>query len=160
MIRIAALLLTASLLGCASMQPPAAAGVAAVLDDWHRAAAEANEPRYFAHLAPEAIFLGTDATERWTAESFRVWARPYFARGKAWTFVPRDRKIRFSRDGRVAWFDELLDSQSYGVCRGSGVLQKIGDDWRIEQYNLSIPIPNALANEFVERIRATGKSGN
>jgi hypothetical protein len=39
----------------------------------------------------------------------------------------------------------LLDSASYGECRGSGVLRQVGGDWKIAQYNLSIPIPNALA---------------
>ena len=36
--------------------------VAAVLDDWHAAAAVADEARYFAHFAPDSVFLGTDAT--------------------------------------------------------------------------------------------------
>ena len=55
---------------------PASAGdvaaekaIAAVLDDWHAAAAAANEERYFSHFASGAVFLGTDATERWTVRS-------------------------------------------------------------------------------------------
>src|SRR6266545_7462239 len=36
---------------------------AAMLDDWHAAAAAADEARYFAHFATDAVFLGTDATE-------------------------------------------------------------------------------------------------
>ena len=42
--------------------------IAMVLDDWHAAAAAADEDRYFAHFAPDAIFLGTDASERWTRD--------------------------------------------------------------------------------------------
>src|ERR1035441_3560008 len=84
--------------------------VAAVLDDWHSAASVADEERYFAHFAPNGVFMGTDATERWTVSQFRDWARPHFQSKKAWSFKPRDRHIDFSADGRVAWFDEMLDT--------------------------------------------------
>ena len=126
-----------------------------MLDDWHQAASVADESRYFGHAAPEFVFLGTDAGERWDLASFRAFAHPYFAKGKAWTFEPHDRHVQIAPDGDVAWFDEKLDSASYGNCRGSGVVRRIDGRWRIAQYNLSIPIPNALAKEFVARIRAS-----
>jgi ketosteroid isomerase-like protein len=122
-----------------------------VVDDWHKAAADANEQRYFDATAPEFVFLGTDATERWDRDAFRAFAHPYFAKGKAWTFTPRHRNVIVHGD--VAWFDESLDSASYGECRGTGVLRRIGGEWKIAHYNLTIPIPNALAKEFVGRIR-------
>jgi hypothetical protein len=52
----------------------------------------------------------------------------------------------------VAWFDEALDTPNLGPCRGSGVLVKEGNSWKIAQYNLSVPIPNALMDEIKERI--------
>ena len=58
------------------------AKIAAVLDDFHAAAADADEERYFGHLAASGVFLGTDATERWTKEQFRAYAHPHFAKGK------------------------------------------------------------------------------
>jgi hypothetical protein len=61
--------------------------------------------------------------------------------------------VSISHDGKTAWFDERLDSASYGECRGSGALQLERGTWKIEQYNLTIPIPNDLAKEFVNRIR-------
>jgi len=134
------------------------AAVAAVLDAFHAAAARADEGAYFALLAPNAVFLGTDATERWNKAAFRAFAHPYFAAGKGWTYTPRDRHVDLSPDGRVAWFDELLDNASYGECRGSGVLQRTGDGWRIVQYNLAVPMPNALAKELVARIREAAKA--
>jgi len=137
-----------------SAQPPETAAVSTVLDAFHAAAAKADEEAYFALLAPNGVFLGTDATERWDKAAFQAFAHPYFAKGKAWTFTPHDRHVDFSRDGRVAWFDELLDSATYGECRGSGALEKMDGGWRITQYNLSIPLPNDLAKEFVARIRA------
>ncbi len=137
----------------ATATQPKAVTIDQVLDDWHKAAAGADEARYFGYAAPEFVFLGTDATERWDLASFRAFAHPYFAKGKAWTFVPHDRHVILSPSGDVAWFDEKLESTSYGDCRGSGVLRKIGGSWKIAHYNLTIPIPNELAKEFVESIR-------
>lgn len=125
-----------------------------VLDDFHRAAADAHEERYFAHLAPGAVFLGTDATERWSREEFLQFAHPYFERGQGWTYVPRQRHVAVAESGDVAWFDEILDNENYGTCRGTGVLQLRGGRWRIEQYHLTIPLPNELARDVVEQIRA------
>jgi ketosteroid isomerase-like protein len=126
--------------------------VAAVLDDWHAAAAAAQEDRYFGHFAEGAVFLGTDGTERWTREEFRQFAHPYFAKGKAWSFRAAKRQIAFSPDGTVAWFDEVLETPNLGPCRGSGVLLLQKGKWRIAQYNLSVPIPNDLMDEIKARI--------
>ena len=134
----------------------ATGSVAAVLDGFHAAAAAADEEKYFAALAPDAVFLGTDATERWTKEEFRRFAHPYFAKGKAWTYKATSRWISFAPDRQVAWFDELLESPHLGTCRGSGVLVSVGGSWKITQYNLSIPIPNALADAVVKQIRTAG----
>jgi SnoaL-like domain len=128
--------------------------VAAVLDDWHEAASVANEARYFGHFAANGVFMGTDATERWTVREFRAWAKPQFQRKSAWSFKARDRHIDFAADGKTAWFDEMLDTPNLGVCRGSGVLVRTGRDWKIAQYNLSIAIPNALAGGIVKEIVA------
>jgi SnoaL-like protein len=127
--------------------------VAAALDGFHAAAAAADEEKYFSYFAADAVFLGTDATERWTRDEFRKWAHPYFARGKAWTYTPKSRWIAFSPDRRMAWFDELLDNASLGTCRGSGVLVLTSDGWKIEQYNLAIMVPNDASDAVVKTIR-------
>jgi hypothetical protein len=143
------------LVSCASVGvAPDASRVEATLDRFHQAAAAADEETYFECIAPEGVFIGTDATERWSKKAFREYAHPYFAAGRGWTFRPRGRKVAFSSDGRTAWFDEMLDSASYGECRGTGVLQLHDGRWLIEQYHLTIPIPNELAKEVVGRIRA------
>src|SRR4051794_26131780 len=82
-----------------------------VLNDWHLAAANANEDAYFAALDEGAVFLGTDATERWNKEQFRAFAHPHFAKGKAWTFKAARRAVTISKDGNVAWFDEDLQTE-------------------------------------------------
>jgi hypothetical protein len=132
--------------------------VATVLDDWHAAAAAADEARYFAHFATDAVFLGTDATERWSVEEFRRYAHPYFTKGKAWSFKAVERHVSFSPDRSVAWFDERLDTPNLGPARGSGVLMRIEGAWKIAHYDLSIPIPNALMKEIKQRIEEHGKT--
>lgn len=156
---IAFLVFLAPALPAQAPSPAETAAVSAVLDAFHTAAAKADEEAYFGLLAPNAVFLGTDATERWDKAAFREFAHPHFAKGTGWKFVPRDRHVDFSRDGRVAWFDELLDSATYGECRGTGVLEKGEGGWKITQYHLTIPMPNDLAKDFVARIRTAKKPG-
>lgn len=144
---------------CASSSRSSEAGassltsVANVLDDFHDAAADADGARYFSHFDDEAIFLGTDDTERWTVDQFRAFAEPYFSRGQGWRYDLVERHISFSRDGRTAWFDEKLDNAKWGRCRGSGVLVLTGSEWKIAQYNLAAPIPNDLFAEITARIK-------
>ncbi|MEM7519043.1 MAG: nuclear transport factor 2 family protein, partial [Planctomycetota bacterium] len=54
------------------------ATIASLLDDFHDAAARADLERYFGHFAPNGVFIGTDATERWPVEEFRAFCEPYF----------------------------------------------------------------------------------
>lgn len=132
---------------------PVESEVNAMLDDWHNAAAEADFNRYFNHFhSDSAIFMGTDATERWTIAEFRPWSKPYFDRGKAWSFTPVERHVYFSDNGKTSWFDESLDTPNLGPARGTGVLIKEDTAWKIAHYNLSIPIPNAIADTVVKQV--------
>jgi len=131
--------------------------VGGIIDAWHAAAAAADEEKYFSFFTPDAVFLGTDATERWTRDEFRKFAHPYFAKGKAWSFKSVSRWISFAPDHTVAWFDEMLDTPNLGPCRGSGVLLATRSGWKIAQYNLSIPIPNDLVDDFKKRIEEHAK---
>ncbi len=58
------------------------------------------------------------------------------------------RNIYFSKDGKLAWFDELLDTQMK-ICRGSGVVEKINGNWKVKQYVLSMTIPNDVVDKVV-----------
>ena len=154
-----AILLALTICSPATAGEAETAKVEAVLDDFHDAASAADEERYFGHFAPSGVFFGTDATERWTRDQFRGYVHPYFSEGKGWTYHPRDRHVALSEGGDTAWFDELLDNAKYGECRGTGVLQRYDGVWKIEQYHLTIPMPNDLAAEFVERIREHAGGG-
>jgi ketosteroid isomerase-like protein len=123
-------------------EPAAKAAINAVLDDWHDAAAQADEERYFRHLAEDSVFLGTDATERWDPPAFRTFAHPHFAKHKAWSFKSIRRAVTVDPGGAIAWFDEDLDTPNLGPARGSGVLGKRGGEWKILQYNLAVTVPN------------------
>ena len=49
-----------------------------VLDNWHKAAAEANFQNYFDAMTDDGIFIGTDATENWNKTAFQAFAKPFF----------------------------------------------------------------------------------
>lgn len=124
-----------------------------VLNDLHDAAAKADGPRYFALFADDAVFLGTDATERWTIAEFRAYAQKRFDTGKGWTYRSTERHIFFGPSGDAAWFDERVVSEKYGECRGTGALVKREGRWLITQYNLLVPVPNDLLPGVADMIR-------
>jgi hypothetical protein len=128
------------------------------LDALHKAASKADGEKYFALFAPNAVFLGTDATERWPIAEFKKYALARFEKGTGWTYHKKSRFIYISEDKKTAWIDESLHNENYGECRGSGVLVKIDGAWKIMQYNLTIPIPNSLAREVARMIRETEKN--
>lgn len=133
------------------------AAIDAVVDDWHDAAASSDEARYFGHLTEDAIFLGTDATERWSREELRAYARQPFSEGRGWRMraVRRDVVVR----GDVAWLDEDLETVNLGPARGSAVLVR-GDDgrWRISHYDLAITVPNERFGEVRDLLRSPAPS--
>ncbi|GJQ29521.1 MAG: hypothetical protein HBSAPP03_14050 [Phycisphaerae bacterium] len=132
--------------------------VSAALDDFHDAAAKADEVRYFGHFAPDAVFLGTDATERWTLEQFRAFATPYFQKGTGWTYTKVRRTVTIAPGGDCAWFDEVVHNAKYGECRGTGVLVRTDGAWRIAQYNLTKPVPNDLMDELLALMRKADRT--
>ncbi|HET8884720.1 MAG TPA: nuclear transport factor 2 family protein [Salinimicrobium sp.] len=117
-----------------------------MLDQWHKAASEADYNGYFELMAAESVYIGTDAKENWTKKEFMKWSKPYFDRGKAWNFSTLKRNIYTEDIGKIAWFDELLETQM-GIARGSGILIREGNSWKIKHYVLSLTIPNEKVDE-------------
>ncbi|WP_223558795.1 nuclear transport factor 2 family protein [Chryseobacterium lathyri] len=122
--------------------------IGTMLDGFNTAAAKADFNAYFNYFADESTFIGTDATEVWDKKAFMVWAKPYFDKKKTWNFTSLKRNIYFSKDGKLAWFDELLDTQMK-ICRGSGVVEKINGSWKVKQYVLSVTVPNDVVDKVV-----------
>jgi ketosteroid isomerase-like protein len=117
-----------------------------MLTKWHHAAAVADAKTYFNYLADDAIYMGTDATEYWTKAEFQKWAEPWFKRKSAWTIYATQRNIYLSKDKTYAWFDETLVA-GFGPARGSGILIKSKDGWKIQHYNLAMTIPNEVSKQ-------------
>lgn len=151
------LLFLQSISGQAQIKEREIIKINSTIDSWHAAAEEANFIRYFDLMSDQAIFIGTDATENWTKKEFQAYAKPHFDKGRAWNFKSLQRNIYFSADKKTAWFDELLDTQMK-ICRGSGVLVKVKNEWKIAQYVLSISIPNELSNEVIKLKTASDDS--
>jgi len=121
------------------------------IDNWHLAASQANGKVFFESMGDQSIYLGTDATERWTKAEFVSFAKPYFDKGKAWDFKAYDRDLHVTKSGKIVWFSELLTTWM-GVCRGSGILEKTSDGWKIQQYHLSVTVPNEIIKNFLSLV--------
>ena len=121
-----------------------------VLDSLHDAAAKADWERYFGLYTDDAIFLGTDVSERWTMQQFKGYATPT----KGWVYTKRERHMAITPNKNTIWFDEVLDSKKYGTSQGSGLLVRTTSGWRIAQYHLTFPMPNELAGDFTAKIKA------
>ena len=152
--KVIVVLIGVVLFGCKSKQPKNSENVKSeinlVLDNWHKAAAEANFNNYFNVMTEDAIYIGTDPTENWNKQEFIKFSKPYFDRGRAWNFTALERNIYFSSDKKTAWFDELLNTHMK-ICRGSGVLvADTNGNWKIKHYVLSMTVPNDNTDEVVK----------
>ncbi|MFH2141928.1 MAG: nuclear transport factor 2 family protein [Bacteroidota bacterium] len=119
-----------------------------LITNWHKAASEANLNNYFDLMDSNSIYIGTDAKENWTKKEFKDFCEPYFEKGKTWNFKTLKRNIFVSKTAENVWFDEILKTQM-GTCRGSGVLEKSDNGWKIKHYVLSVAIPNEDMDDVV-----------
>ena len=114
-----------------------------LLDGLHEDAHKGNFEAYFDRYSSDAVFLGTDKTERWTIQEFKSYAKPAFEDGHGWTYKVIERNLEGNGDTR--WFDEILFNEKLGYCRGTGVVQLINDEWKIAHYALTMLVPNSIA---------------
>lgn len=119
-----------------------------LINEWHRAAAKADEDLFFGRMAADGIYIGTDPSERWLRDELAEWPKKYFDRDSAWDFKPISRNIKLDPGGRIAWFDELLDTWM-GVCRSTGILEWRDNDWKIVYYHLSVSVPNDKIDAYL-----------
>ena len=131
------------------------AAIDALLDGLHQDAHEGNFQTYFARYSSEAIFLGTDKTERWTIEEFKAYAEPAFADGHGWTYSVVERN--WEGGGNTHWFDEILFNEKLGHCRGTGVVQLINGEWKIAHYALTMLVPNSIAADIGSKTQEADK---
>lgn len=135
---------------------PEQAAVGKVLDDFHDAATHGDKERYFSHLAERAVFMGTDEWERWPKyPDFSDYVDGRFKDGAGWTYKSVERTIQFNDRSDVAWFDEVLFSETHGRFRGTGVLTRQSGEWQLEHYAMSFLILNENWEEVAELTRRT-----
>jgi len=146
---LSGLVLTLTLLLSPSLAASDKEDVSKVLTTFHAAAAKADWTSYFGQMSDDAIFIGTDVSERWDKPTFQGYA----SKTQGWVYKLRERNISFTPDGATAWFDEVLDSVNYGTSRGTGVLIRTESGWKISQYHLTFPIPNDLAEGITQEIQ-------
>lgn len=155
---LASLSLTMFLYSCVQQKPAESTAqgntqskqqIAAMLDSFNVAAANGEYDRYFNFYADGATFNGTDATENWDKKAFMAWAKPFFDKKTTWNFTALERNIYFGKSEDIAWFDELLSTQMK-ICRGSGVVVKQGNDWKVQQYVLSTTVPNSVLDSVIK----------
>ncbi len=144
---VAATLLLAA---TASADSPAKAEIGRVLVTLHQRASEADFEGYFDLYHERAVFLGTDRDEYWPLPAFKRYTRARFETGTGWTYHPVERFVHVAGD--TAWFEERLRHDRYGETRGTGVLLRTRDGWKVTQYNLTLPIPNELFRDVAADI--------
>ena len=127
----------------------------ALLNQWHKDAAESNFDAYFEKMEDDGAFIGTDALENWEISEFKEFTKPFFEEKNTWNFKTLERNIYINSNNNMVWFDELLDTWM-GICRGSGVIKKDGNKWKIAHYVLSVVIPN----ENIKEVIATKKEND
>jgi hypothetical protein len=136
------------------------AAIGQLLDGLHRAAAESDAQDYFARYTEEAVFLGTDASERWSIAEFKAYAAKPFAEGRGWRYDVVSRHLVPTGNPEIYGFDEVLRNEKLGLCRGSGLVVFDGARWRVVQYVLSMLIPNAIAESVGrETVKALEQGG-
>lgn len=130
--------------------------VNAVLDDFHIAAANGDKARYLNHMIDDAIFMGTDEQERWPKNpDFSSYVDSRFRDGRGWAYRPVERHVRTDQRTNVAWFDEVIFSETNGRFRGTGVLVLESGQWKIAHYAMSFLVYNEDWEEVIELTRRT-----
>ena len=140
-----ALAVSLALLPAMSLADNQRADIDALIDGLHQNAHEGNFQTYFDRYTPDAVFLGTDKSERWTMEEFKVYAEHAFEDGHGWTYIVKERN--WEGEGNTRWFDEVLLNEKLGHCRGTGVVELIDGEWKIAHYALTMLVPNDIAAE-------------
>ena len=123
------------------------AAIDAVLDGFHDAAANADKDRYLGYMTDDAVFM------RWPKHpDFSEYVAARFADG-GWSYRSVERQVNIAGD--VAWFDEIVFSESSGRFRGTGVLVKQDGSWKIAHYALSFLVFNENWQDVIELTRKT-----
>ena len=120
---------------------------------WHQSASKSNASIFFDSLMwPEAIYLGTDISEKWKRDELKYWSASAFEKDTAWDFKVNRRSIYKNEfDNNIIWLEEDLLTWM-GPCRGSAVLIKKNQQWKIMHYNLAVAVSNDSIYKYMKII--------
>jgi ketosteroid isomerase-like protein len=145
--------------GAAAAQQAERTAIDKTLDDFHDAAAHGDKDRYLGLMTDDAVFMGTDEWERWPKNpDFTDYVSSRFRDGTGWNYRSIAREVSIAPSGDVAWFDEVVFSETNGRFRGTGVLVKQDGGWKIAHYAMSFLIFNEDWQEVIELTRSTRES--
>lgn len=143
-------------LAAAQESDPTIASIEAVLDDFHDAAAHGDKARYLGHMADYGVFMGTDEWERWPKNpDFSNYVDSRFKDGSGWNYRSVERNVRLSEFSNVAWFDEVVFSETNGRFRGTGVLVLEQGEWKIAHYAMSFLVFNEIWEDVIKLTKQT-----
>ncbi len=137
--------------GCQTLENELREELTVFINNWHQSAAVSDADGFFGCMTKDAVYIGTEAGERWQRDELKEWSKEYFAKESAWNFKPITREIYFSDNEDYAWFEERMETQM-GICHGSGVLKLTSDGWKIKHYHLSVTVPNDKIGDFLELV--------
>jgi ketosteroid isomerase-like protein len=130
--------------------------IGAVLDDFHDAAAFGDKERFLGQMTDDAVFLGTDEWERWPKHpDLSDYVSGRFQNGSGWSYRSVERHVKMAESGETAWFDEIVFSETNGRFRGTGVLTRQDEQWKIAHYAMSFLILNENWTEVIELTKRT-----
>lgn len=112
------------------------------MDDFHDAADKGDATRYLKHFAKDGVFMGTDDWERWPYNEFSKYVNKHFKDGKGWSYKPLKRFTNVNSQNGFAWVDEIVESKKWGRFRGTAVLAKAQQGWKLKHYSLTVLVPN------------------
>jgi hypothetical protein len=113
------------------------------IDGLHSAASKADLSGYLGAFTTDGVFMGTDDWERWSRPTtLDNYVTERFQGGVGWTYTPEVRNITMGANHQTAWFDEITVSEKWGRFRGTGVVVKQGDTWKIAHYSMSVLVAN------------------
>lgn len=126
-----------------------------LIDGFHAAAAQSDAAGYLGRMTDEAVFMGTDEWERWPKHpDFTNYVQTRFKDG-GWSYRSVERHIVLAPAGDSAWFDEVTFSETNGRFRGTGVVVKTTDGWKIAHYAMSFLILNENWEQVIKLTKST-----
>ena len=107
---------------------------------------------FFSRMTEDALYLGTDETERWTRTTMGKDLGKFFNGKKAWHFIAYNRIYTALDDKNTILFDESLKTWM-GPCKSTGMLRKVKGKWLISYYNLNVAVSNAVVKDYLKLLK-------